>query len=28
MTVTGTHPADFDVIARVTGQPSRWYGSD
>ena len=22
------HDRDFDVIARVTGQPTRWYGSD
>jgi predicted nucleic acid-binding protein len=22
------HDRDFDVIARVTGQPLRWYGSD
>jgi predicted nucleic acid-binding protein len=22
------HDSDFDVIARVTGQPLRWYGSD
>jgi predicted nucleic acid-binding protein len=22
------HDRDFDVIARVTGQPVRWYGSD
>lgn len=22
------HDRDFDVVARVTGQPLRWYGSD
>ena len=22
------HDRDFDIIARVTGQPLRWYGSD
>jgi predicted nucleic acid-binding protein len=22
------HDRDFDIIARVTGQPVRWYGSD
>ena len=22
------HDRDFDTIARVTGQPLRWYGSD
>jgi hypothetical protein len=22
------HDRDFDVIAGVTGQPTRWYGSD
>ena len=22
------HDRDFDIIARITGQPVRWYGSD
>lgn len=22
------HDRDFDVVAGVTGQPLRWYGSD
>ena len=22
------HDRDFNVVARVTGQPLRWYGSD
>ena len=22
------HDRDFDVVAQVTGQPLRWYGSD